>query len=72
MTGRKRPRVLVLGNWDRPGNHMPKILEAMRRNAAQSGGVRHVSVMHDNWCSMLAGRGPCDCDPDVEILGREQ
>ena len=66
----KRLRALVLSDWAEPGNHMPKILEAMRSNPSLAGGVKHVCVKHDKWCSLLAGRGPCDCDPDIEILGR--
>jgi hypothetical protein len=29
------------------------------------GKVYEVPVRHDDWCALLAGRGPCDCDPVV-------
>jgi hypothetical protein len=28
-------------------------------------GYYEVVVRHDDWCALLAGRGPCDCDPEV-------
>jgi hypothetical protein len=28
-------------------------------------GLHHVNVYHDDWCDLLAGRGPCNCNPDV-------
>ena len=29
---------------------------------ARGEGVQHVTVAHDDWCSLFAG-GPCDCSP---------
>jgi hypothetical protein len=26
-----------------------------------------IDVYHDDDCPLLAGRGPCDCNPDIEM-----
>lgn len=28
-------------------------------------GLQHIVVSHDDWCDLLAGRGPCNCEPEV-------
>jgi hypothetical protein len=28
-------------------------------------GVYVIPVRHDGWCDLLAGKGPCNCDPEV-------
>ena len=30
-------------------------------------GVHVVDVFHDSSCDFLAGRGPCNCNPDVHL-----
>lgn len=43
----------------------PKYLkEALSRfgPTAKPGAVTHVTVMHDDWCPMLSGKGKCCCD----------
>ena len=30
-------------------------------------GVYSVLVAHDAWCTLLKNRGPCNCNPDIEI-----
>ena len=30
-------------------------------------GVYSVLVAHDAWCVLLKNRGPCNCNPDIEI-----
>lgn len=32
------------------------------------GRVLEVEVRHDEWCDLLAGRGPCNCEPEVELV----
>ena len=47
--------------------YMPAVLE----HAEVLGpGVHHVEIRHDDWCSLLNGRGVCDCAPDVESGAR--
>jgi hypothetical protein len=24
-------------------------------------------VLHDSWCALLAGRSPCNCNPEVRV-----
>ena len=64
--------IVVAHGPGRSGNYLRKLVEATGRNPAKPGEVRHIRVIHDEWCSMIAGRGPCDCDPSIEIPGREQ
>ena len=50
-------------------NHQRKILELI--NAGQistaPGAVSQLDILHDDWCALLAGAGPCDCDPEVKV-----
>ena len=64
--------IVVANGPGRSGNYLRKLVEATKRNPAKPGEVRHIRVVHDEWCSMIAGRGPCDCDPSIEIPGRER
>jgi hypothetical protein len=63
---------LIARRRNRQGNYVRKLDEATARVPLKPGEVRHISVVHDNWCSLIAGKGPCDCNPSIEILGREQ
>ncbi len=51
----------------------PKIPRYLRKLLAQVRtrqlvpGVHEVRVLHDDGCDLLAGRGPCSCDPDVQL-----
>jgi hypothetical protein len=29
--------------------------------------INHVDIYHDDWCDFLAGRGPCNCEPDIMV-----
>ena len=31
-------------------------------------GVSVAQVFHDDWCALLAGRGECDCNPEVRVV----
>lgn len=47
----------------------PKYLPELAAQAAQSigqPGLHHVSVLHDDWCRLIAGKGPCNCNPIVK------
>ncbi len=52
-------------------HYVVKIPDAMQK-AIQAGTVRpgqlcRVYVAHDDWCNQLAGRDPCNCNPDVRV-----
>ena len=49
-----------------PPRYLKKLLEATRQ-AQLLPGVHVVNVYHDDGCDLLAGRGPCNCDPDVRV-----
>lgn len=64
--------VLIISDQDRPGNYLEKLLKATKDNPPKPGTVNHVQIRHDDWCALLASKGPCNCDPDIEIVGQEQ
>jgi hypothetical protein len=35
-------------------------------------GLYFADVRHDDWCAFLGGRGPCDCNPDIEVKRIEE
>jgi hypothetical protein len=49
---------------------LPKYAPAVIRAAEQAGklkpGLYVVDVQHDDWCDLLEGVGPCNCDPTVK------
>jgi len=50
----------------RTSNHLADLLAATQERPL-SPGVYSAVVRHDSWCSLLNDRGPCDCQPDIEI-----
>jgi hypothetical protein len=34
-------------------------------NGTMTPGLYEITVRHDSWCDLMAGRGPCNCDPAV-------
>ena len=54
------------------GNYFSKVIEALAKNPLKLGAVNHASIAHDDWCNLLAGIGPCNCNPEVTMLGVEQ
>lgn len=50
-------------------NHQKKIVALFDAGkiSALPGTVHHVHAYHDDWCDLLAGTGPCNCDPDLEV-----
>lgn len=47
-------------------NYLARVLELAAR--LPKGGVHHVQVLHDGDCALLAGRGSCDCAPEVRVV----
>ncbi|GEM_PF-1560344 len=39
--------------------------DALAAGQLQAGQVYAVRVEHDEWCDLLAGKGPCNCNPIV-------
>ncbi len=44
---------------------LARIAEARARGQLRPGTVHVVNVQHDEWCNLLNGLGPCNCNPDV-------
>jgi len=52
-------------------NYIPKVVAALRQSGLTGRGqVAHAYVAHDDWCALLSGRGPCNCNPDVRVTGK--
>jgi hypothetical protein len=55
-------------------NKTPKYIRKIQKkleNVELPPGIHHVHVLHEEWCDLLNGRGPCNCNAEVEFLGRE-
>jgi hypothetical protein len=63
--------ILIVTSRHRPENYLIKLIETLRRNPVGPG-VNHVGIAHDDWCNLLSGKGPCNCDPEVQLLGAKQ
>ena len=50
-------------------NHQRKILALINAGTipTTAGAVSQVDIYHDSWCHLLAGQGPCNCDPEVKV-----
>jgi hypothetical protein len=47
-------------------NYWWMILEAIASGAIPPPGeIAIMTVLHDDWCALLSGSGPCDCDPEI-------
>ena len=49
---------------------MPRYLPLMiaefeRVVRAEQPGTYLITVRHDSWCRLLAGRGSCNCEPEI-------
>lgn len=33
--------------------------------------VHHMTVLHDDWCDLLNGRGACNCEPELGPVSTE-
>ena len=54
----------------RTPNYIPRVVAALRQSGLTGRGqVAHAYVAHDEWCAMLSGRGPCNCNPDIRVTG---
>lgn len=50
-------------------NYLRKIVDLGLTLTPKS--LSEVDVQHDDWCDALAGRGFCNCDPDVSLRPRK-
>lgn len=58
---RKRKTLVVRVGDAKGGNYESKLYAL----PDQPPGLYHVHVLHDDWCAMLAGTGPCNCEPEI-------
>jgi hypothetical protein len=50
-----------------------KILEAIWSGAIQVGSatIQRITILHDDWCSLLQNGDECNCDPVIEGVHEE-
>ena len=46
------------------GNYLQKVNALAVQGKIPMG---HASVLHDDWCDLLQGRGDCNCNPEVKL-----
>ena len=44
--------------------YMKRALNQWKKDGAKPG-VFVVKIIHDDWCNKLAGKGDCNCNPDI-------
>jgi hypothetical protein len=52
-------------------NYLDLIITAYRAGKIRPGAVSEAMVRHDDDCALLAGAGPCNCSPTVQIVAPE-
>lgn len=49
----------------------PKYMAAVERllkdKVIKPGKLYDLTVLHDDWCAQLKGKGPCNCNPETVI-----
>ncbi len=48
-------------------SYVRQIEDAFRAGRIPPGRVTIAETYHDDWCSLIRGRGDCDCNPEVRI-----
>jgi len=48
-------------------SYVKKLVDKWHRNRAdyRPGTLYLQKIQHDDWCQLLNGTGPCNCDPDL-------
>ena len=49
-------------------NYMAAMFEAQAAGVFKPGSVYSTTVLHDDWCDQLNGRGPCNCEPELKVV----
>jgi len=67
----KHPSLSAIVITDKPARactsqHLTDLIDAYQARPFPPG-VYDVIVRHDSWCALLKNRGPCTCNPDIEI-----
>jgi len=68
----RKKKILFVGNPQKSANYLPQLMRAIQRERVVPGVVNHIAIEHDDWCDFLRNEGPCNCNPEVTVLGREQ
>lgn len=68
-----RGKVAIFTNQPANSRYLVKLLENVAQIEAhlEPGTVTVLHAYHDEGCSLLAGTGPCDCDPTLQVKREE-
>ncbi len=44
-----------------------KMVELEKQGKFKPGEVGHITVLHDDYCHLLKGIGPCNCNPEIRV-----
>lgn len=57
-----------MSKHNRPPKYIRAVVAEMRKLRERGAGIGlyNVTVLHDDWCNLLAGKGPCNCNPEVQ------
>lgn len=47
-------------------------LLALEKSGSLSPGLQLCDIYHDDWCALIAGTGPCNCNPDIVMRSYEE
>jgi hypothetical protein len=47
--------------------YFPGLLERLdqAQGKLKPGALYTIDVLHDDWCLLLRGKGPCNCNPEI-------
>jgi hypothetical protein len=45
-----------------------KMAEELEKVNPKPGSLVYAAIRHDSWCLRLRGKGPCNCNPEIEIF----
>jgi len=48
--------------------YLADVLKIAELSDLEPGRLYHPWVHHDGWCDLLAKKGPCNCNPVVELI----
>jgi hypothetical protein len=44
---------------------LPKYADLVMQVPVKAGEIKSIQVLHDDWCDLLARKGPCNCNPEI-------
>ena len=74
----KKPKALIVTDVSAAeyakrggGVYLDRLAALMTSGVVERGKLYDIQIQHDDWCALLDGRGPCNCDPDIKLRGEK-